>query len=263
MEDEHSLIGGNVTRDVVRVVQTVRKPRTPFDIAATALLNQLEAAGVSGVPRARGYDTKGRRILSWLPGATAFPKEMWTKTVTLTSAAERLRQIHDASRPLLTDSHTWAITTPGPEEEMVIGHSDFAPYNMVFADDGAVIGVFDFDLAGPAPRVKDLAYLAWWLVPFGEQVADMRAATGRDVKHGSIRLHMLCAAYGVNPDMALLDAIAQVLRHMGDPTEAGKMIGGAAARRLADSGHFDHWQRAAHDFALLRPRIAANLSRSL
>ena len=262
MVKEIPLSGGNVSTQVVRIEETVRKPPTPFDPAVTALLERFEKGGIAGVPRTRGGDAQGRRILTWLPGATDFPDRMWTDLVTLKSAARLLRVIHDASVPLVGQDHRWAITTPGAPADIVIGHSDFAPYNMVFRSDGTVTGVFDFDLAGPAPRGRDLAYLAWWMVPLGQQDIAMAAATARDVEDGSPRLKELCHTYGHAADDALLDMVAQVLDHMGDARAIQAMTGETATAKLQAEGHLAHWQRAAADFSLLRPRVTANLGRS-
>jgi len=72
---EIPLTGGNVATSVVRVGATVRKPPTPHDVATSALLDALK--GITGVPRAMGHDAQGRRVLSYLPGRTSFPADMW------------------------------------------------------------------------------------------------------------------------------------------------------------------------------------------
>jgi hypothetical protein len=259
MAEDVLLSGGNSAASVVRNGDTVRKPPTLFDEATKVLLDRLDEAGVTGVPKALGTDDQGRRTLSWVPGDTAFPENMWTETATLQTATEHLRAIHDASVPLVTRKADWAYRYPNPAMHQVICHNDFAPYNMTFDATGTVIGVIDFDLAGPGPRSRDLAYLAWWLVPFGQQDPDMDHATIADIEDGSTRLKTLFAAYGIPPDAALLDMVSHALLHMSDPDIAARMIGEDAAARLAEGGHFAHWARAAVDFDVIKPRIAANL----
>jgi aminoglycoside phosphotransferase (APT) family kinase protein len=259
MAEEIPLTGGNVATRVVRVGHTVRKPATQFDTATTALLAQLQKSEIAGTPRPMGHDTQGRRVLSWVDGTTEFPTTMWSDDRTLVSAAKLLRRIHDASAPLYDDPHDWAYTHPDETQHKVIGHSDFAPYNMTFAPDGSVIGVFDFNLAGPAPRSRDLAYLAWWLVPLGRQDPAMAKAANTDIAQGSVRLHKICATYGQPLADAFLEMISDVLIHMSDEAAASRMIGAKAAARLKAEGHLDHWARASIDFAEIRPQIALSI----
>ena len=56
----------------------------------------------------------------------------------------------------------WQSPTREPAE--VVCHNDFAPYNTVFRD-RRLTGVIDWDMASPGPRVRDLSYLAYRLVP--------------------------------------------------------------------------------------------------
>jgi len=258
-QDEIPLTGGNVAQDVVRVGDTIRKPQTPQTPAVKALLMTLQAAKIDGVPRFLGLDDKQRQILSYLPGETTFPANLWTDDAPLSSAAKLLRRIHDASTPLVGTDHTWAYAYPDASQYQVIGHGDFAPYNMTFAPDGSIIGVFDFDLAGPAPRTRDLAYLAWWLVPFGQQDPAMKTATDTDIARQSRRLKQLCTAYGTPADTAFLAMIDHMLHHMSDPDSIRAMIGDAATQTLIDGGHLDHWAQERQNFAQIRPQIAANL----
>jgi aminoglycoside phosphotransferase (APT) family kinase protein len=51
-----------------------------------------------------------------------------------------------------------------PAEIDCIGHADLAPWNLIF-DGDQVIGIIDFDFAGPSNRAWDLSYLAHQLVP--------------------------------------------------------------------------------------------------
>ena len=255
MDNERPIAGGNVADVVVRVDDTVRKPQTAATPAVGTLLGALEDASIGGVPRFLGLDDKNRQILSFVDGTTAFPTNIWTDDATQTSAARLLRRIHDATVPLVGTDHVWAYAYPDATQHQVIGHSDFAPYNMTFGSDGSVIGVFDFDLAGPAPRIRDLAYLAWWLVPLGQP----DTATQTDLATQSQRLKQLCATYGAPADNAFLDMIDHVLDHMSDPVITRSMVGDAAAQALIDGGHLDHWARERAHFVQIRPQIAANL----
>ena len=259
MDKEIPLDCGNVAQGVVRVGNTIRKPVTPHTPATKALLDALEIAKVEGVPRFIQVDNKGRQSLDFVEGDTAFPPDMWTSDAALISSARLLRTIHDATIPLRDQGLPWAYHYPDKTQHDIIGHSDFAPYNMTFAVDGSVNGIFDFDLAGPAPRLRDLAYLAWWMVPLGQQDPSMATATTDDLVNQSQRLKHLCATYGVDAHQELLDMIDHVLHHMSDPDITTSMIGEAATAVLIAEGHLDHWAKARDDFATIQPKLIANL----
>jgi hypothetical protein len=259
MTDEIPMTGGHVADSVVRVGDTIRKPRTAHDAATRALLQQLQSAQVTGVPQFIGIDDRNRQTLSFVTGSTDTPSNLWTQDRSLITAAQFLRRLHDASMPLVGAPLPWAYCYPDTQQHAVIGHSDFAPYNMTFDAEGSVVGVFDFDLAGPAPRSRDLAYLAWWMVPLGQQDPAMDAATQVDLAHNSQRLTQLCKTYGIRADTGFLNMIDHVLHHMSDPNAATKMIGAVATRRLMEDGHLDHWAQARANFNGIRPQIAANL----
>lgn len=245
--DEIPLDGGNVSAGIVRVGDTVRRRLTPHSPTVHQFLDHLQAHGFTAVPRYLGIDEKHRAILSYLPGETNFPSDIWTTPNALITAAKMLRAMHDASVGFVGDS--WARVDPGPHE--VICHNDFAPYNMVFAD-GLPVGLVDFDLAGPGPRLRDLAYLAYWMVPLSFGTGDMARANPGAC---SQRLQLICDTYGVPSDAALLDMVSTVLHHMGDADAARAMVGPEAAQRLADGGHFDHWRKEAAAFDAKRPTL--------
>lgn len=170
MSDETPLAGGNST-DVVRVGDTVRRAAGEWTPAVHRLLHLLRSAGVTEVPEPHGLDDSGREILSYLPGEVGnypMPAWIWSRSI-LDETARLLRRFHDASVPLVDAPESWRSPRRAPAE--VICHNDFAPYNLVFAD-GHVTGIIDLDMASPGPRLWDLAYLAYRLVPIGEHADD-------------------------------------------------------------------------------------------
>lgn len=186
--EEVELTGGNM-QPVVRVGATVRRVAGEWTPAVHALLDRLGAAGIAEVPRALGFDDSGREILSFIEGEVleASPSP-WSEEV-LVSAGRLLRRIHDASIPLAADeSLVWRSVLREPAE--VVCHNDFATYNLIARDD-RLVGVIDFDFASPGPRLWDLAYLAYRIVPFVEDAHDP-GDLDRDA-----RLAALVEAYGV------------------------------------------------------------------
>jgi Ser/Thr protein kinase RdoA (MazF antagonist) len=167
-DEEVALPGGRLTRGVVRVGDTVRRPRSPSSAFVARLLAHLERHGCAWAPRYLGEDALGRDILSFMPGATPaswgyFPDE------TLHQAARIVRQLHDWTR--------------GSElaAGSVVCHHDPGPNNFVFVDDEPV-AIIDFDMAAPGDPLEDLGYMAWsWCIssrpgrgPVTRQAAQVR-----------------------------------------------------------------------------------------
>ncbi|MFJ1545242.1 phosphotransferase [Streptomyces sp. NPDC088246] len=170
-ELEIPLTGGRITKGVVRVGDTVRRPVGPHSPFVHQLLQHLEAVGSDAAPRLLGTDAKGREILSFQHGdvTTAFRARDWS-TAQITAAAQLLRRLHDAT-----------AGTPIAGGEETVCHNDFSPLNVAFVD-GLPVSAFDFDQAAPGPRTRDLAYAAWlWLLgadiahPLDCQLALLRA----------------------------------------------------------------------------------------
>lgn len=254
---EVPLAGGNVNAGVVRVGETVRRATTNNSPAVHRLLQHLETKGFEQAPRFLGLDEKGREVLSFIPGGTAVPNTLWTRDAALVAAVSMLRAYHDTQsgfghgRP-----EDWAFAWPDPAQHEVICHNDFAPYNMVFRN-GLPAAIIDFDLAGPGPRLRDLAYLAYWLVPLSFASQDVESHRHAQSTTGWPRLKLLMETYGTAQPNALLAMVGNVLNHMADPEAAARMVGAEAAHRLRAGGHFDHWRQEAEAFESNVPNITA------
>src|SRR3712207_5775624 len=131
----------------------------------------------------------------------------------------------------------WQLPAHEPAE--VICHNDFAPYNMVFTDQ-RLIGVIDWDTASPGPRVWDLAYLAYRLVPLTDPAND----GGLDSSPGerARRLRLLCRAYGpaVSPTEVPEAAVGRLLE-LAEITEIRAREGHEHLR-----SHVELYRRDAH-----------------
>lgn len=188
--EEEVLAGGNST-EVVRRGDTVLRTAGPWTPAVHTLLRTLRSAGISEVPVPRGVDEQDREVLSFIPGEVAhypLPDWVWAPEI-LTDSARLLRRIHDASTALAGAPLTWQLPTHQPVE--VVCHNDVALYNLVFRD-RRLVGVIDFDTASPGPRIWDLAYLAYRVVPF----VDDAGGHAPDGPERPARLELLIDAYG-------------------------------------------------------------------
>jgi hypothetical protein len=206
-DDEILLTGGNMTA-VVRVGDTVRRAAGPWTPTIHALMRHLRASGFTVVPEPLGLDEKGREIISLLPGATAdYPlPEFVLSEPTLDTVAQTLRAFHDATLGFVPPPDAvWQWPAHEPQE--VICHNDFAPYNLMFADE-RLTGVIDLDLASPGPRVRDMGYTAYRFVPLTDpdnpDVENPGEATQRR------RLQRFCDAYG-DPRIAPADVVQSAL----------------------------------------------------
>jgi Phosphotransferase enzyme family len=174
--------------EVVLDGDTVRRPPGPWTPSVHALLVHVRARGVDCVPEPSGADA-----VSFLQGVVPddpMPTWVWEESI-LVDAARLLRRLHDATRDFDRAGRAWRSPTHTPDE--VVCHNDFAPYNLVFRN-GGVAGVIDFEHASPGPRVWDLAYLAYRIVPLASPDNPDALASPDDVR--ARRLQELCSAYG-------------------------------------------------------------------
>jgi hypothetical protein len=263
-ENEALLAGGNVNPGVVRVGDTVRRGQTAASETVHELLRHLEAKGFAGSPRFLGVDEQGREILTYIGGSTGILPAVWQHDEPLVAAARLLREYHDATVDFVPSAPAaWAYRYPDPRRQEVVCHNDFAPYNFVYRESGGTpipVAVIDFDLVGPGPRLRDVAYAAYWMTPLSCHSGDRIAFAAADRAAGSWRLKLFCTTYGIPADRALLDMVEEVLAHMGNEAQVRQMIGEAATAKLKAEGHLAHWQQEAAAFGRQRPELEASLA---
>ena len=243
-----------MTGDARPFGDTVRRTAQPWSASVQAVLRHLQRAGISGVPLPLGFDELGREVVSYVAGDVwDYPlPEVARRDSTLVATAVLLRRLHDATVGFEPPADArWMLTMPGDLPAEVVCHNDFAPYNVVFGDDGPV-GVIDWETAAPGARVWDVAYAAYRWVPLSLSAP----AELRDVRAQARRLRLFCDAYGLDDgDRAmLLPTTARRVAALRDliVTEAA---GGNAvfAAHLAD-GHVQEYDA---DLAYLRASASA------
>lgn len=164
-EHEYALEGS--TPGVVRVGDSVRRPYGPWVPAVHAVLGHLTADGFPA-PRPLGVDELGREVVSWIPGNQTWDEHAryWSSSAMLARVAQLLRRMHDILDTF--ESPPGAVWRGGWDRPLngrgPICHHDFAPYNLVIADDGTM-GVIDWDGAGPGDRMHEIAYAICRFVP--------------------------------------------------------------------------------------------------
>jgi hypothetical protein len=162
------LTGGNNTKHVVRVGETVRRARGHRAADIADLLRYLESVGFAYAPRFLGVDEQGREILTFIPGETTdHPSQRATGAYR--QAGWMLRELHTA-----TAGH------PRSAGHECIVHGDPGPFNTIFQR-GWPVAFIDWDSSGPGQRLDDVAYMAWtWCiqsqgnVPIADQARHLR-----------------------------------------------------------------------------------------
>jgi Ser/Thr protein kinase RdoA (MazF antagonist) len=195
---EIPLAGGDVNvgeNVVVRVGDTVRRPVRPHTPAVHALLRHLESQGFSGAPKVLGIDGEGREIVTYVEGDAALaPVPAADELVSDLGAL--LRAMHDAQAGFRSDEHaTWQRMVGAPSSGEVVCHNDLFWPNVV-CDGARPVGLIDWDLAAPAPRLHDVASAANFWVALRPD--DQCAGWGLPTDRRRERLLALCDGYGLD-----------------------------------------------------------------
>lgn len=192
---------------VVRVGDTVRRTAGHWTPAVHSLLRYLEDVGFEGAPRVLGFDDQGREVLTYMPSDASPP---WSKAA-LEGTGRLLRRLHDALAGFVPPGDAVWRCPPIARRagDGLIGHNDLCTDNTVYAD-GVPYGFIDWDMAGPAPPLYDVALAAMNFTPL---------ASGRFRPPGcpppaerAARLRVFTDAYGVEDGLALLDAVEEFQR---------------------------------------------------
>ena len=209
------LLGGN-SNAPVRYGDRVHRTAGPWTPTVHAWLAHLRARGTDLVPEPFGFDEQGREVLEYLHGVVPsypLPDVAWSDAF-LEDAAGLLRRLHDASAGFPREGAVWQ--QPAREPDEVVSINDFAPHNLVVRN-GRIAGVIDLDQASPGPRVRDVAHLAYRLVPLtAPGNGDGRASTTRERGR---RLRLLADAYGDIAPAAVLVAAEPLLDDIADHAE--------------------------------------------
>jgi aminoglycoside phosphotransferase (APT) family kinase protein len=177
---------GRTTGGVVRVGDTVRRPRNPNSAFVRLLLAHLHEHDFDAAPESIGEDDEGREIFSFLDGDVPPDLDSGHSDDTLAAAAQLIRRYHDA---------TAGSILAGTKE--VVCHGDLSPCNTVFRD-GQPLALIDFDTAAPGTRLQDLGYALFLWLNLGTD--------GPSPREQARRVGVFCKSYGIGADVELIDA---------------------------------------------------------
>lgn len=220
--DGERLPGGNVG-GAVRIGRSVRRTTGPWTTSVHNVLRHLHARGLPAIPQVLGLDRRGREVLTYLPGQVVDVDRGLLTEGQLVSLVTWTRSFHD---------HVAGFWDPGPwrffgvDEPEIIAHNDLAPYNICFEGD-RLVGVFDWDLAGPSTRLLELAHLAWNGVPLYRPVDPALAAR---------RVRLIADTYGGPSARDILHAVPPRTRLAIDGIRTAVAAGDQGMRNLAAIG---------------------------
>jgi hypothetical protein len=253
---------GGALNSIVRVGDTVRRPAGPWTPTVHALLRHVRQRGFELAPEPLGMDEAGREIISYVPGTTVgwslpWPAPIRTEDllVEMGSATARYHLAVADFRPAGTIPWQSGAAALGPSE--LVCHHDLAPYNVVVTD-GRLMGIIDWDLAGPGSALSDLAFVAWQWVPLhGPFTTSLLGWT--DPPDRARRLRLLLDAYGLGDRTGFIDHVVARVGYNRDIMVQKAAAGSRAYQTLIDNGHLVGMDEALSFLAEHGPRLQDQL----
>ncbi|WP_020580269.1 aminoglycoside phosphotransferase family protein [Actinopolymorpha alba] len=263
--DTGQVLPGGQVGGAVRVGATVRRPAGPWTPTIHELLTHLRAHGLGRIPEPLGMDADGREVLSYIRGRTvgdaAWPDWAFSDLV-LTQTMRWLARYHEVVRTFVPTAPRWRAGVRPLEPGEIVCHNDVAPYNLVVEEDPAtagvrVVGVLDWDVAGPGRPMDDVAFAAWNFVPLFQPAPVAEVAR---------RLCLLAEAYaGVEmPEVRALEVLAAVPERLGRALtriRAGAAAGDSGMARLVSVGQVARTERRLAALTRRMPIIEAAVRR--
>jgi hypothetical protein len=247
MVDDEQQLAGNVG-GALRIGDTVRRSTGPWTPAVHALLGYL-AQRLPHIPRVHGFDDQGREVLDFLPGQVI---DTATESLTAGQIVSLVRWTRAFHHAVAGFAHQGPWRYFPLADPTLIGHNDIAPYNACFAGDD-LVGVFDWDMAGPTNPLWELAFIAWNCVPLWSDTVDPETAARR--------LTLIATTYGGPDANQIVRAVPQRIETMLDGIPAAAAAGDQGMANLLARGEPQRSRIALADLVNRIPAIVACLAR--
>ena len=225
-----------------RVGDTVRRATGPWTPAVHSLLEHL-APRLAHVPQLLGFDDQGREILSYLPGRVV---DIDAELLTPGQIRAVVAWTHSFHQAVAGFDHGGPWRFDEVDQPTLVAHNDIAPYNVCF-DGDELVGVFDWDLAGPSTPLLELAFIAWNCVPLWRDVGSDWSAE---------RLELIAATYGSHPASQILRAVPTRIQLGLDWIPKAAAAGDQGMINLRTVGEPERSQRSLNDLVRRLPAIA-------
>jgi hypothetical protein len=198
-----------VERKITMAGDRVYRPAGWWTPTVHALLEHLHDVGFDRVPKPLGV-VGDQEVLTLIPGESGAAG--WAKVVSdsgLRAFAGLLRDYHEAARGFVPPAGAnWALSYPRSPGGDVICHGDFGPWNVVW-DGPTPVGLLDFDFAGPADPLYDVAYALEYVAPFRDDAEALRRLGFTAPPDRRRRLEVFAEEYGLAGADGLVDAVVE------------------------------------------------------
>jgi Ser/Thr protein kinase RdoA (MazF antagonist) len=241
---------------------TVRRPAQPWNEDVHQLLRHVRERGFIFAPEPRGFDEHGREILTYIDGDTSasvtpWPGPLWSDEL-LVGVGRTVAAYHRAVADFVPRAEPRWQYRPRPlEPGEIICHHDFAPYNAVFRDH-QLLGVIDWDGAGPGTIQEEIAFLAWQWVPLVP--ADLKEHVGCDPQTDEgARLRLLLTNYGYEERAGLIDAVIERIEISRSGIDERAAAGDPPYLALRDEGYTRGMERTMQYLAERRSLLQSQI----
>jgi hypothetical protein len=226
---------------------TVRRPGQPWNNDVHQLLRHIRDRGFVLAPEPRGFDERGREVLTYIEGDTSasvapWPGPLWSDEL-LADVGRTVAAYHRAVADFIPSADARWQYRPRPlQPGEIICHHDFAPYNAVFKE-VKLLGIIDWDGAGPGTIQEEMAFLAWQWVPLVP--ADLKEHVGCDPQTDEgARLRLLLDSYGYEDRGGLIDAVRERIEISRSGIEERAAAGDPPFVGLRDEGYTRGMERS-------------------